>query len=187
MASVRVRIDDFEDGVLPGVCASSGVPGARLCRIDASSRTPGWLLLCLLGGPFGIIAGLVLSGALRKTASGYVPYSYHVHAKLQDRLQTYAWLGVGGVAGIVGGLGLSMADGYGPLGVVLLAGGFFLAAFFGFLWSNVPGSVRATLDSTSRWVVFDPVSAAFAEAYEAQEADRRRARRADVIDTRLDR
>ena len=187
MAAVRVRIDDFEDGVLPGVCASSGAAGARLYRIDVSTRTPGWLWLCVFGGPAGIVVGLVLSGVLRKSATGYVPYTEDVHATLRERRRTYSWFLIGGLAAVVGGLALSLVDGYAALGVVLMVGGFFLAAFFGFLWSNVPGSVGGTLDSTARWVVLDPVSARFAEDYEAQEADRRRARRDEVIGTRLDR
>ena len=61
------------------------------------------------------------------------------------------------------------------------------AVGFAFLWSNLPGSVGGHLDSTGRWIELDPVSSAFAAAYEQQEADRRAARRDQLIGRRQDR
>jgi hypothetical protein len=56
MAAVRIRIDDFEDGSVPLVCASSGASGARLYQADISSKSPGWMWLLVLGGPMGLAA-----------------------------------------------------------------------------------------------------------------------------------
>ena len=44
MATVRLRTDDFEDGVVPGLCAGTGGPADRSDVVRATSRAPGWVL-----------------------------------------------------------------------------------------------------------------------------------------------
>ena len=189
MAGVRVRIDDFEDGLLPDVCASSGAPGARLYWITVSSKTPAWLWLGVFGGPAGIVAALVLSSVLRKSASGYVPYTAETHARLQRARRRATWGVLQGLGAVVAAVALAAL---GPPSFHLVASavgvaGLVAVVVFAFLYANPPGSVGGHLDSTSRWVELDPVSTRFAAAYEAQEAERRAARRDEVIGTRLDR
>jgi hypothetical protein len=180
MAGVRVRIEDFEDGVYPDVCASSGVEGGtRLYRADISSQSR-WVWLLVFAGPMGILAALALSGLLRKTASGYVPYTPAVQERLRQRARTFAWVVVGSI-GLLLGSGLLAAQGpsaYQGLGALGFIAGTIGVLVFTFLWSHVPGSVGGHLDSTGRWIELEPVSAAFAFAYEQQEARRRAARRA---------
>lgn len=183
MASVRIRIDDFEDGVLPEVCASSGAPSERLYKTDISSRTPGWVWLCVLGGPFGIALALVLAAVLRKTAHGYLPSTDEVQARLQVRSRLGARCFVASIALLVVGLLLATtAEGFGPLGAVIMGVAAVSALVAAFLFSNVPGSVGGHLDSTSRWVELEPVSPWFVAAYDAQESARRAERRAQVDD-----
>ena len=190
MASVRVRIEDFEDGLLPAVCSSSGAPATRLYTASMSSRGSGWVWLLVFAGPVGVVAALVLSQLLRKTAHGYLPYSDETHRVLRDRSRRYAQGMAGCLAlALVSLLLLAMATeaGFRNLGIAVGAVTVLVGAGFAFLWWNVPGSVGGHLDASGRWIELDPVSANFAAAYEQQEADRRAARRAEVIGTRLDR
>lgn len=57
-----------------------------------------------------------------------------------------------------------------------------VGAFFVFLWANPPGSVGGHLESTGRWIELDPVSGAFASAYERQEVARKAVRRNEAYD-----
>jgi hypothetical protein len=180
MASIRVRIEDFEDGVYPDVCASSGATGGtRLYRADISSRV-GWVWLLLLGGPVGLLAAIVLSVVLRKTAKGYLSYTDAVQRRIRRRSQRMLWGVVASLAVVAGSLLLSTAgtSAYRGLAVAGFAGGVLGVVVFAFFWSNPPGSVGGALDSTGRWIDLDPVSTRFADAYEQQEARRRAARRA---------
>ena len=189
MAKVRIRIDDFEDGLLPGICAASGADDARLYHAQIPSRAPAWVWLLVLTGPGGILLALLVAHLARKVAHGYLPYTDELQAVLRVRSRRFAQGFVGSVALFVASLVLvaTGASGFRVLG--MLAGGAAVLGgiVFGFLWSNVPGSVGGHLDGTGRWIELDPVSARFAEAYEWQEADRRAARRSEVIGTRQDR
>ena len=195
MAKVRIRIDDFEDGLLPGICAASGAPGARLYHADIPSKAPAWVWLLVFAGPAGIVLALLVAQFARKVAHGYVPYADEVQAVLRERSRRYALAVVSCVALFTtvlvllatGGLGVGSASGFRTLGLVLCGAALLGGLVFFFLWCNLPGSVGGNLDSTGRWIELDPVSAGFAAAYEAQEADRRAARRAEVIGTRQDR
>jgi MFS family permease len=181
VASVRVRIDDFEDGVYPDVCASSGVAGgARLYGGQATYR-PGWVWLLLFGGPPGIVGALVLSAVLRRSVPGYVPYTEATQDTLLRRQARFVQGAVVAGAVLVGSLvvaGLSDASGYRTLSMLGFGAGVVGVLLAVFLWTNVPGAVGTKLESNGRWVVLDPVSARFAAAYEEQEASRRRSRRA---------
>jgi hypothetical protein len=183
MAMVRIRIDDFEDGVLPPVCASSGRDGARLYASEISSKTPPWLFLLIFGGPMGIVAALVLASVLRKSANGYLPYAVEVQDRMRLRARLATRWFVGSIALLVCGLVLATAaEGFGALGAVIMGIAALSAVVAAFLYSNLPGAVGGQLDSTARWIELDPVNARFAAAYEAQEAARRAARRDEILD-----
>lgn len=179
---MRIRIDDFEDGVVPGVCAGTGAPGARLYHVSASSRTPGWAWLGLFAGPAGIVFVFLAAVFLRKTAEGYLPYVDQHQDRMRRRIRVSAGVAAGGFALAVVSLLPLRTVGFATLGYLGVAlGGLALVAGL-FLWANPPGSVGLTLDSTGRWVEVDNASPAFAVAYEQQEARRRAARRADALD-----
>ena len=195
MAKVRLRIDDFEDGLLPGICASTGAPGARLYHASIPSKAPAWVWLLVLTGPAGILLALLVAQLARKVAHGYVPYTDELQAVLRERSRRYGHAVISCAALFLAvlvllasdGLGAGGSRGFQSLGLVLCGVAVLGGLVFAFLWSNVPGSVGGHLDSTGRWIELDPVSTRFAEAYEAQEADRRAARRAEVIGMRPDR
>ena len=182
MASVRIRIDDFEDGVLPGVCAGTGAPGARLYHVTASSRTPGWAWLALFAGPAGFVFLLLAGSFLRKTAQGYLPYSEHHQARMLHRIRTSAAVAAGGLVLLVLSLFVRTGIGFGNLGIAGFVVGGITVTLGVFLWANPPGSVGLTLDGTGRWIEVDTCSNGFAFAYEQQEARRRAARRSEVLD-----
>ena len=189
MASVRIRIDDFEDGLLPGICASSGRAGARLYKADISSRGSGWAWLLVFAGPIGIVAALLLTGALKRTAHGYLPYREEVQDVIRLRSRRYAQGLVGSLALLTAAFVLTVASrDFRPLSVLLGVAGVIAAVGFAFFWANVPGSVGGHLDGTGRWIELDPVAPAFAAAYDAQEAHRRASRRDERLnERRLDR
>jgi hypothetical protein len=181
-SSVRVRIDDFEDGVLPLVCVSTGAPAEHRYRVSATSKTSGAVWLALLAGPVGLVLAVALSSILRRRTEGLLPYTDEQQLRILGRVRTAAWGAVAALGVAVGGF-LLMArteGGFAGLGLLLCALALVVAAFAGFLWLNPPGSAGATIDSTGRWVELDPVAPAFARAYEEQEARRRAARRAEA-------
>ena len=183
MAKVRIRIDDFEDGAFPAVCASSGRDGARLYASEISSKTPPWLWLLIFGGPMGIVAALVLASVLRKSAHGYLPYAVEVQDRMWLRSRMASRWFVGSVGLLVCGLVLAIGgEGFGALGALIMVIAAVSALVAGFLHSNLPGAVGGHLDTTGRWIELDPVNARFAAAYEAQEAARRAARREGALD-----
>lgn len=182
MAGVRIRIDDFEDGVLPGICVGSGVETSRNYRVTATSKPPAWIWLFVFAFPWGLVVSFVLAATLRKSTPGFLPYTEPTRAKIDHRIRTSAWAAVGGAASLVVSIPLLTTPGFRTLGILLAAGGAVAALVGYFLWLNPPGSVGATLDSTGRWIVLDNVSSAFAFAYEQQEARRRAARRAGAAD-----
>src|SRR5689334_11445957 len=142
MASIRVRVEDFEDGVYPDVCASSGVEGGtRLYRAEATYR-PGWVWLLLLGGPFGIVVAVVLSFALRRSVPGYVPYQPTVQSTIARQRQRFAAGGLVALGVFAGSLLLSSSSdggtgfsGLAVLGFVVGGLGLTVALFF---WVNPP-------------------------------------------------
>jgi len=178
MATVRLRIDDFEDGVLPGICAGSGAPADRNYVVRATSRAPGWVWLALLAGPGGLLLVLLLSAVFRKSTTGYLPYDDAYQDRMRSRIRVAGVVAVAGVAAAVAGFALGGS--YRGLGFLFFVGGLLAASVGAFLWFNPPGSVGLTLDSTVRWVELDNASPAFVRAYEDQEARRRAARRAEA-------
>jgi hypothetical protein len=179
MATVRIRIDDFEDGVLPAICAATGAPADRNYEVRATSRASGWVWLALLAGPGGILVALLFSGVFRKSTSGYLPYLDAYQDRMRSRIRIAAVGAGAGVAAALGGFAL-LGGTWGGLGLLFFVGGLLAASLGAFFWFNPPGSVGATLDSTVRWVELDNASPAFVRAYEGQEAHRRAARRAEA-------
>lgn len=181
MATVRLRIDDFEDGVLPGLCAGTGVTADRNYVVRATSRAPGWVWLALLAGPGGVLLVLLLSGVFRKSTTGYLPYADAYQDRMRSGIRVAGGLAGAGAAAAVAGSAL-LGGPYRGLGFFFLVGGLLAASVGVFLWFNPHGSVGLTLDSTVRWVELDNASPAFVRAYEEQEARRRAARRAEAED-----
>ena len=186
MATVRVRIDDFEDGLLPGICAATGAPAERTYRVEATSKAPAWIWLFLFAFPWGLVVIAVLGRLLRTSTTGYVPFTPAHRALVSGRIRTAAWATVIAAAVAVGSLLLvaaSSASAFRSLGLLGMGGAVLVAVLGYFLWLNPPGSVGMTIDGTGRWVELDNASPAFVAAYEAQEAQRRAERRAAIAAT----
>jgi hypothetical protein len=81
---VRVRIEDFEDGVLPSVCVSTGARPDRLYRIGFS-RTPVWsVFVALFLFPIGLL-GIPLA---RSRTTGYLPFTDEVQERMHRARRT---------------------------------------------------------------------------------------------------
>ena len=124
MASVTVRLEDFESGNLPRVCAKSGVPTNTQVPVTYE-QLPGWTPLLLL---FGIFPFLLAALAAEWHDAGRVPVvpRYAARWRIASRVRraagsAAAWaLGAGAVAFLVP-LVLSVAF-PGTLVLVLLIG-----------------------------------------------------------------
>jgi hypothetical protein len=176
---VRVRIEDFEDGVLPDVCVWSGGTPDRFYRATFS-KSPRWIWLLLFVGPFGFLFLLVASFAFQKSASGFLPYADAVQRRIRQRRREFGVAAV--VAFAIAAFGWSLADSYElrALAAVLVGAGALTLLLCGFLTLNPPGLVDGRVDSTNRWVELGPVHPNFAAAYARQEESRRAGRRAEV-------
>lgn len=69
MAILRVRVEAFEEGRLPAICAFTGTPSDSRMEVKAFSKPPSALLLI-----FGVIPYLIAKRS-QKTAVGYIPVS----------------------------------------------------------------------------------------------------------------
>jgi hypothetical protein len=172
-------MDDFEDGVLPRVCASSGAPGDRLYHSNID-YAPAWPFLFLLLFPFGILIAIVLRFTLTRRAEGFLPYADHIqrHMRVSRR---HGWIATGIGAGVIagGGAGL-MGRAIQPVFTAMLVVGI-LVVVGGLIRACYPaGSIGGKPDANGRWIELAPVSNEFADAYEAQERQRRAERRAEV-------
>jgi hypothetical protein len=180
--AVRVRIEDFEDGVLPMTCVGSGAPADRLYQLRANGSGPGWIWLALLAGPAGILVALLLSSAMRTSAHGWLPFNDGFHRSVMARVHRHGRYALGGLALLVAGLVVVVAAPrtFAPLGLLVLLLGLSIGIVTGYLWSNPPGYVRATVESGGRGVILTPVSDEFADAWWSQEARRQEARRREA-------
>lgn len=179
MATIELRVDDFEDGVLPRRCASSGAPADGLYRFRAT-RGAWWPLLLLLGGPVGVVAMIVVMAMLHGRVDGWLPLSDRAHAAVRTARRR-AVVRLAEVAGavIVAG-GLLAWFGWIPAAVaVCLAGsvavGWCVATVF-----RPEGSIGVRWARNGRIVTLVDVSDEFAAAYRAQDARRVR-RRLDAV------
>ena len=80
MATIELRVDDFEDGVLPRVCASSGEPADGLVPVPGDAWRLAWPVLLLLFGPIGFVAMVVVMALLHGHVDGWLPLSDRAHA-----------------------------------------------------------------------------------------------------------
>ena len=173
MANVVVRIEDFEDGVFPGVCVVTGGDPAPVFRITARYR-PGWPFVFCLLGPIGFVIAFVVLAGVNRDLTGGLPIT---EASVQRSRR--ARRNAAGVAVAAAALGLALAVSVGSLATE--AGWFIgsialmtlLAALY--RWANPPGSVNARLARNLRTVTIRGAHPRFAETYEAQ--DRRRIER----------
>ena len=168
---MRVSIDDFEDGIVPMVCASSGRPAAGLYRIRLI-RTPMWPLLLVLLGPLGWIAIPIACYFSRTTVVGYLPFTEAAQQRM--RIARRHALQLAGLSAAVGVVLVINAAGYGQT-LLGWAGLGSLVVALAFLWraGRPPGSVGGRPEPGHRWVTVTSVSAEFAAAYTHQlEADR---------------
>lgn len=69
MAVLRVRVEAFEEGRLPAICAFTGTPTDSRMEVKALSKPPSALLLV-----FGVVPYLIAKRSQR-TAVGYIPVS----------------------------------------------------------------------------------------------------------------
>jgi peptidoglycan/LPS O-acetylase OafA/YrhL len=181
--ALRVRVEDFEDGVLPMICVATGAPADRRYRTRANATASGWVWLALFAGPIGLVLALVVANAMGASTDGIVPFSDEHQDRVHRRRRTFGWSAIAGLGSMVGALALTSARStYAPLAFVLLLGGALVLLVAGFLWVNTPGSTKATLEGNGRWVVLAPVSTAFGRAYTEQEERRRSARQREAFE-----
>ena len=171
MASVQVRIGDFEDGVLPDVCASSGDAADGLYRIRFA-HTPGWaIVIALVLFP----VGLIVIPFARVSVTGYLPFTDLVQERMRAaRHNSLVRLGVLATFMVLVVWALWLLDH--DLAVVPLAFGVVGCGVLALMASSPRGSVGGRLESNRRWVRLTDVSGAFAYEYERQ-LDRHRAER----------
>jgi hypothetical protein len=176
VAAADIRIDDFEDGVLPPVCVVTGRPadGYRPYRFG---RTPGWILFALVLGPVGIVVLLVLALTTRRTVSGYLPVCDDALAHGR-RWRRNGWIAVlaGGAVDVFFAF---VFDSFGNRALFVVSEAVGAGLVVAGLWivARPPGSVGGRPDRVERWVHISPVSVAFFDAYERQERRRMDERR----------
>jgi hypothetical protein len=179
LARVRVRMDDFEDGALPMVCASSGQPADRLYTSHVQ-YSPLWPFLFLVLFPFGILVTVVLCFVLSRRADGFLPYADAVHRRMR-RSRTAGWIAaaVGCLMTALGGFGLAGRAIESAFTLLLLVGVVTIIA--GLTRAAYPsGSIGGKPDANGRWITLRSLSTEFVVAYEAQERRRRAERRYEV-------
>jgi hypothetical protein len=180
MTRVALRIDDFEDGTVPQVCASSGRQADRLYGVKAR-YIPRWPLVFLLLGPVGLIITLVVSTGVDREVGGYLPLSDEAYRRSVAARRTWAGRAVGAVAATFA-VGLALANVSHAASAPLLAAivGGVVVAGCSVRAARPPGSVGASLGRNGRSVELSGASTRFAEAYADQEARRRAARQAVI-------
>ena len=173
MASIRVRVGDFEDGILPMVCCSSGRTADDLYSVRFT-RTPGWaVFLAFIAFPWGLIA-VPFS---RLTVSGFLPFTEDSQTRMRktrrDSLQRLALLG--GLT-VFGTWVLWLVDH--DIALIMLVVGLVGCGVLGLMAARPRGSVGGRPEANGRWVVLSDVAPEFADAYASQLATERVNRRA---------
>jgi hypothetical protein len=174
-------MDDFEDGVLPMVCSSSGAPADQLYHSHLR-HSPAWPFLFLLFFPLGVVITVVLCTVFTRKADGLLPFADETQRRMRrSRRAANLTAGVGlgfAVLAIVGLVGHQIV----PVFIAMLVVGA-LVVVGGLIRAAVPaGSIGGKPDSNGRWITLSGVSHAFADAYDMQERRRRAERRAEVTD-----
>ena len=181
MATIELRVDDFEDGVLPWVCASSGEPVTARYGFRAT-HSSAWPVLLLVAGPVGFVAMVVVMALLHGHVDGWLPLSDRAHEavpRLPPSGAPTPGRGArrerrrGRAPGVVG---LDHVAGRrGPRGSVSI--GWCAATVF-----RPEGSLGLRLSRNGRVVTIVDASEEFAAAYRAQEERRVRRRLGEVSD-----
>ena len=176
MAQVTVRVEDFEDGVFPSVCASSGVPVEKFRRSTARYE-PGWPLVFCLLGPVGVVIALVAIGALTRTVDGWMPVDPDVVDRVH-RVRRVAWTTAIAITGVtVAATALLFSSSAGTAATLVLVLGLAGAGFALYRAANPPGKVKARLAPNGRTITLTRVHPEFVVDYKDQEWRRRAARR----------
>lgn len=181
MATIELRVDDFEDGVLPRVCASSGEPVNARYGFRAT-HSSAWPVLLLLAGPAGFVAMVVVMALLHSRVDGWLPLSDRAHQAVRAsrrralrRLGELLVVGAGGVALLAWFQWTTL------LVIVVLVGsvsiGWCVATVF-----RPEGSLGLRLSRNGRVVTIIDASDEFVAAYRAQEERRVRRRLGEVSD-----
>lgn len=180
MDRVRIRVEDFEDGVLPNVCIATGRP-ADGCSKAVAITGLGWgVLLPVLGvltlNVVGFVAGLVILSLMTRRAQGLLPWT-HAACEVSRQARRHRWILAAATAVVTAGAAaLALIAGSRQLTLVsvivggLVVGGLALSA------NSPPGSVKLRLESNGRWVEVRNASPHFVSAYRDQLRLRRRIR-----------
>ena len=174
---MSVRIEDFEDGALPRLCASSGESADRLYAMTAAYK-PSWPVVFVVLGPVGWIVMLVVAAGSDRRVTGYVPFADVAQQQMRSR-RWANWrhaleaFGASALAGVLLGVAHLGVAAVGVALVGLLATSGFWAA-----GARPRGSIGVKLARNGRSVEFSDVSPAFARRYHDQESQRLAARQA---------
>lgn len=178
MAEVEIRRDDYEDGVLPQVCAFTGVRAEVLVDHHSHRGAGAGVLFLLLLGPVGLIIVLVVDRLMRVEARGLVPMSRQALADRAAVRRRWNVVVLGGLVATAAGVAIAVTAGanLATMGVVVAAAGF-VVAVLAYVAPAFTG-VRGRPDRTGRSVALSGVAPEFARAYRAQDSRRAEARRA---------
>lgn len=180
MDRIRIRVEDFEDGVLPNLCIATGRP-ADGCSKAVAITGLGWgVLLPVLGALVlnigGFVAGLVILSLMTRRVQGLLPWT-HAASEVSRQARRHRWILAAATAAVTAGAA-ALAFIAGSLQVMLVSaiigglvvGGLALSA------NSPPGSVKLRLESNGRWVEVRNVSPDFVAAYRGQTRLRRQVR-----------
>lgn len=176
MARVAVRRDDYEDGVLPQICALSGDRAEVLVEHrSAAGIGPAGLLLLVLG-PVGVVALIILDRTMSVEARGLIPMSRAQLAERKGARRRCSGVALAGLLAVAVGVGLltsrsllgALPSAVMGLGALLAVGGWVMPLLTG---------ISGRPDKTGRSVELTGVSPEFARAYRAQDERRAEARR----------
>ena len=175
MARVDVRVDDFEDGALPRVCASSGAPADGLYKVEATYK-PSWPAVFIVLGPIGWLVMLVAAAGNTRRVTGLVPFADAAHQRMV-RVRWVNWRRALEVAaGTVVGVVLLALLNQTTVAIVVAFVGVAVTIGFWVAGSRPPGSVGVKLARNGRSIEMVNVSDAFIAGYREQEVRRRAVR-----------
>lgn len=166
MARVRVLVDDYERGRLPGYCVVTGE------RVDTNVEVrtefgPGrnWfseLVLILVTGPLGI-AYLWITGNQHELV-GSLPVSAEAWDRVRRGRRLAAAIAAVGAAGSAVAVAVLGQDAVFVAAVAIVVAGV--------VWLTRPRLPRTELDATRRWLLVDGAHEAFVDAVQAAERGR---------------
>jgi hypothetical protein len=167
MAEVSLRVDDFENGVLPPMCASRGVTPARPRRLRASYQ-PTWPLVFVLLGPVGLLIAFVAMVGMTRHVDGWLPRSDEVVERgKRSRSAAFTAVCIVAATSLIGVLALMSVGARSP---ALLVGALGVVAVVAALWraGHPRGHIPARLTANGRRVILRNIDQVFAAAYDEQ-------------------